>query len=105
MVAFELLGGKRVRVSRSGWWGVAAGLMFTLFVTGELVDIGIGNKLYMSVTVYDQSLRTAFVDAVMRTGVPPGIRFIGRFRRAAWATPRRCATTTSGTWCVRWWRR
>ena len=69
VVAGALLRGERVRVNR---WAVAGGLLFTLLVVGELVDIGIGNKLYMSVTVYDQSLRTAFVDAVMRTGVPPG---------------------------------
>ncbi len=54
---------------------MAVGLLFTLFVVGELVDIGVGNKLYMSVTVYDQSLRTAFVDAAVRTGVPPGNPF------------------------------
>ena len=41
-------------------------------MVGELVDIGFGNKLHMSVTVYDHSLRAAFVDAAVRTGVPPG---------------------------------
>ena len=69
MIAGDLLRGEQVRMNR---WVVAGGLLFTLLVVGELVDIGIGNKLYMSVTVLDQSLRTAFVDAVLRTGVPPG---------------------------------
>jgi hypothetical protein len=46
----------------------AAWLLFAIF---ELVDIGVGSRLYFSVTVFDHALRTAFVDAVMRTGVPP----------------------------------
>ena len=41
------------------------------FVVLELMDVGIGNRLYLSVTVYDHSMRTAFVDSVLRTGVPP----------------------------------
>jgi hypothetical protein len=65
-----------VRASRDrawrGWWlwvGIAAA--WTLFVVLALVDVGVGDHLYLSVTVYDHALRTAFVDAVMRTGVPP----------------------------------
>jgi hypothetical protein len=46
----------------------AAWLLFAIF---ELVDVGVGNRLYFSVTVFDHALRTAFVDAVLRTGVPP----------------------------------
>jgi hypothetical protein len=69
MIGVELLRGGRLQV---GWVGVAAGVIFVLVVVGELVDIGFGNKLYMSVTVFDNALRTAFVDAVVRTGVPPG---------------------------------
>jgi hypothetical protein len=69
MIALELLRGGRLR---PGWAGVTVGVIFSLFVVGELVDIGFGNTLYMSVTVYDHALRTAFVDAVVRTGVPPG---------------------------------
>ena len=49
--------------------GIAAA--WILFVVVELVDVGIGDRLYLSVTVFDHALRTAFVDAVMRTGVPP----------------------------------
>ena len=69
LIGVEVLRGDRLRV---GWAGVVVGAVFALFVVGELVDIGFGNKLYMSVTVYDNALRTAFVDAVVRTGVPPG---------------------------------
>jgi hypothetical protein len=54
-------------------WLIAAGIAaaWVLFVVVELVDIGVGSRLYFSVTVFDHALRTAFVDAVMRTGVPP----------------------------------
>ncbi len=69
MIGVEVLRGGRLRV---GWAGVVVGVVFALFVVGELVDIGFGHKLYMSVTVYDNALRTAFVEAVVRTGVPPG---------------------------------
>ena len=72
MVGIELLRGGRLRLRRAG---VVVGILFTLFVVGELVDIGFGNKLHMSVTIYDQSLRAAFVDAAVRTGVPPGNPF------------------------------
>jgi hypothetical protein len=47
------------------------GVVWVVFVIVELVDVGVGSRLYMSVTVFDQGLRTAFVDAVMRTDVPP----------------------------------
>ena len=40
-------------------------------VLAELIDIPVGSRLYMNVVVHDHALRTAFVDAVIRTGVPP----------------------------------
>ena len=51
--------------------GVALAVAWVLFVAVELVDIAVGKRLYLSVTIFDHSMRTAFVDAVMRTGVPP----------------------------------
>jgi hypothetical protein len=51
------------------WLGIGAA--WAVFAVGELVDVGVGSRLYMSVTVYDHSMRTAFVDAVLRGGVPP----------------------------------
>jgi hypothetical protein len=60
---------RRLRPSRLV--GIALGLAWMLFVIAELVDVGMGNHLYMSVTIFDHTLRTAFVDSVMRTGVPP----------------------------------
>jgi hypothetical protein len=65
---------KRDKDLRPRWsrvLGIALGLGWVLFVIGELVDVGVGNRLYMSVTVFDHALRTAFVDAVTRGGVPP----------------------------------
>jgi hypothetical protein len=61
-----------------GWswrrsWMLGAGIAaaWALFCFAELADAGVGSKLYLSVTIYDHALRTAFVDAVLRTGVPP----------------------------------
>lgn len=51
-----------------GGYIAAAWALFAIF---ELVDVGVGSRLFFSVTVFDHALRTAFVDAVMRTGVPP----------------------------------
>ncbi len=44
---------------------------WTVVVLASLVDVGNQNQLWMSVTAYDHGLRTAFVDAVLRTGLPP----------------------------------
>jgi hypothetical protein len=63
------------RSSAAGWRGAkiaaAIAVAWVMLVAFELVDVGAGNHLYLSVTVIDNSFRTAFVDAVMRTGVPP----------------------------------
>jgi hypothetical protein len=50
---------------------IAIAAAWVAFVLVELVDVGVGNRLFLSLTVYDHALRTAFVQAVMRTGVPP----------------------------------
>ncbi len=63
---------QRAGISRTGWLIATGILLWSLFVAGELLDIGLGDKLYMSTTVFDHATRTAFVDAVVRTGVPPG---------------------------------
>ena len=51
--------------------GTGIAVAWVLFVIFELVDVSVGNRLYFSVTVFDHALRTAFVDAILRTGVPP----------------------------------
>jgi hypothetical protein len=63
-----------LRHSLASKWRLIGGCIaaaWVLFVIFELVDVGVGSRLYLSVTVFDHALRTAFVDAVMRTGVPP----------------------------------
>jgi len=59
-------------VGRS-WGLVAVGVAaaWVLFVVVELVDVGVGSHLYLSVSVFDHALRSAFTDAVLRSGVPP----------------------------------
>lgn len=52
-------------------FAIAGAVAWSLITVASLVDVGIGNRLYLSVTVYDHALRTAFVDSVLRTGVPP----------------------------------
>lgn len=44
---------------------------WTAFVLLMLIDVQVGNKLYFSVVMADQSYRIAFTDAVIRTGIPP----------------------------------
>jgi len=51
-------------------WGSIGGA-WVVVVIFSLIDVGTGARLFMSVTSYDHGLRTAFVDAVMRTGVVP----------------------------------
>ncbi len=60
-----------IKVKGSGVQVLGIGALWILFVAVELVDVGLDHRLYLSSTVYDHSLRTAFVDAVVRTGVPP----------------------------------
>ena len=57
--------------NKRGLIGAGIAAAWVLFVVFELVDVGVGSRLYFSVTVFDHALRTAFVDAVLRTGVPP----------------------------------
>jgi hypothetical protein len=65
------------RSSRPGWsrrdrW--VTGLLlcgWVAFVLLMLVDLQVGSKLYFSVVMADQSYRVAFIDAVVRTGIPP----------------------------------
>jgi len=50
--------------------GALVAMVWIAIVEFSLIDVGLGTHLWMSVTSYDHGLRTAFVDAVMRTGVP-----------------------------------
>lgn len=70
-VGGELARKRRMPEEGVSWKAVGGFMAFALFAAFELTDIGVGQRLYLSVTVYDHALRSAFVDAVMRTGVPP----------------------------------
>jgi hypothetical protein len=59
------------RRGRSSWGGAGISALWALFIVLALVDVGVGNHLYLNVAVYDHALRSTFVDAVVRTGVPP----------------------------------
>src|ERR1035438_4253471 len=61
----------KLKLNRTGVTAIAIAVVWAVFVIAELVDVGVGNHLYLSVAVFDHALRTSFVDAVMRTGVPP----------------------------------
>ena len=43
----------------------------TVLILFELVDIQLGHKLFLSVTVLDQAYRVAFTSAIAHTGIPP----------------------------------
>jgi hypothetical protein len=58
-------------ISRTCWIAGIVVALWTVFVALELIDIGLGNKLYVNVVTYDLSQRIAFVGSVVRTGVPP----------------------------------
>ncbi len=58
------------------FWALAAFLLLASgLVLAELVDIQVGHKLYLSVTVLDQGYRVGFTNAIARTGIPPSNPF------------------------------
>ncbi len=52
--------------------GIALGLavLWAAIALFELADLQLGHRLYLSVTVWDYSVRTAMVESVLRHGVP-----------------------------------
>ena len=58
-------------VRNTTWIALGIMALWMAVVLIELVDLQLGHRLYLSVVSYDQSVRTAFVQAVLRTGVPP----------------------------------
>ena len=77
-------------ISRTSWAIAGVVLLWTVFVTLELIDIGRGNKLYMNIVMYDLSQRIAFVGSVVRTGVPPRNPFyLTMVNGVGYATPMR----------------
>ncbi len=68
-------GGSRGLRDRYFWALVAFLVLASGLVVGELVDIQVGHRLYLSVTVLDQGYRVAFTNAIARTGLPPANPF------------------------------
>ena len=61
----------RSPISRGAVPYLLLGCFLCFLAIGSGVDVGLHSRLYMSVTAYDNALRAAFIDAVLRTGVPP----------------------------------
>lgn len=75
-VLFEVLrGSMRPRVAAphrvSSGWIIALGAAWVLLCLVSFPDLQIGHTLWNSVMIYDEGIRSAFIDAVLRTGVPP----------------------------------
>ena len=74
-VLFEVLrhGRRLPRASRRYGVGLIAILasVWVLVCLVSFPDLQIGHRLWNSVLIYDDGLRTAFIDAILRTGVPP----------------------------------
>lgn len=58
----------RDRYSR---WAIAACVFWCVAALLQLVDLQWGHRLFVPVTVRDHCYRTAFIESVLRSGVPP----------------------------------
>jgi hypothetical protein len=57
--------------ARDKWITALASFGWIALALFLLIDFQLGNKLYFSIVIADQSYRVAFTDAVVRTGIPP----------------------------------
>src|SRR5258708_21711935 len=63
------------RTLGTGRFGVVAVAAWLVLALISLTDFHWKERLYLATSVYDISFRTAFVDAISRTGVPPADPF------------------------------
>ena len=65
--------GRRLRVGWQplGGWALLLAVLWIALVVASLVDIQSGQNLYASLTIFDHSMRVSWIEAVLRTGVPP----------------------------------
>ena len=63
--------GLKVLAGRQLWVFLVIAVAWTALCTLLLIDLQIGDKLYFSVVSWDYAVRTAFTDAISRTGIPP----------------------------------
>ncbi len=70
LLVFLFAGGPRalLRLPRAALW---IALVWCTVGLLALADISIGNRLYLSTSIYDHYLRVAITDAITRTGIPP----------------------------------
>ncbi|MBC8106536.1 MAG: hypothetical protein H7Z14_08100 [Anaerolineae bacterium] len=64
---------ERIQHARRRWLRIVVNiaLVWMVIVLAWLLDVRVQNRLYMSVPWVDHSKRVAWIDAIMRTGVPP----------------------------------
>lgn len=59
------------RLQPLGGWALVLAAAWAAFVAASLVDFENGHRLYLSTTLYDHSYRVSWIEAILRTGVPP----------------------------------
>src|SRR5574341_1493149 len=65
------LAGLKQLAGRQLWVFLVIAAAWTFLCTYLLIDMQLGDKLYFSVVSWDYAVRTAFTDAISRTGIPP----------------------------------
>lgn len=73
--AVTLRSGGARRSSRSTRIALIFAAAWAFIAIGSLIDIQIGQKLYLPAAAFDQCIRSAFATAAARTGVPPSNPF------------------------------
>ncbi len=63
--------GLRISSDKYLWMLAIFLLLASALVICELIDVQVGHKLYLSVTVMDQAYRVGFTNAIARRGIPP----------------------------------
>jgi hypothetical protein len=61
----------KLKLRRSTWVVLGIGFVWLFVALFELADLQLGNRLYLSVTVFDHCIRASLVQSAVRTGVPP----------------------------------
>ncbi len=54
-----------------GGWALVLAAAWVALAAASLVDFENGHRLYLSTTLYDHSYRVSWIEAILRTGVPP----------------------------------
>ncbi len=68
---FRCLPAARLRPGLPGGLAFVAAALWILICLCSFPDLQVGHRLWSSVMIYDDAVRDAFIDATVRTGVPP----------------------------------